>query len=419
MTSTDTRHYIDQLIRLERGRLIADLVARLGRQNIELAEDMVQEALTAAMQQWSYEGLPDNPAAWLNRVARNKAYDQLKKVKKEILQDTFDDQNLSVESDARILTGSKVDDPELKLIFMCCKHSLSEKEQITLILNLACGFTAKEIANVLLSSEAATAQSLSRTKRKLRDQRNDLLREPTAFDIKASLPIAYKAVYLIFCIGYASSTAKQTIQTDIAYEALRLIKTLLSNAQTASSDGHAIAALLCFQSSRFAARAADDGRIILLKNQDKSLWDNKLITEGFTHLQASKNSDNVSRYHIEAAIASVHSSAAKQSETNWQLISDLYQQLEKITASPLVTLNRAIAEMMQDNMSLAAELIEPLKSNKHMQNYAPFYLASAELLEKLGRDAEAKAAFESASKCDVNLPLKQLIDGRIDALVNN
>ena len=304
--STKLNSFIDQIVRRERGRLIADLVSHLGPNRIELAEDMVHEAIVAALKQWSFSGLPEKPAAWLNRVARNKAYDQLRKLTKETLVDELDNNLPADTTHDTILTGSKIKDSELELFFMCCKQNLGKKEQLALTLNLACGFTAKDIAEVFLSTDTAIAQLLSRTKRKLRKDRVSITKETTLFDIKTSIPIIHKAVYLLFTIGYSSLKSEDTIQKDLAYEALRLMKLLLSSPQTVTPDGQAIAALICFQSARFNARFDQNGNIILLKDQDQTSWDKNLIQEGFGHLKNAQKTNQLSRYHIEAAIAFVH-----------------------------------------------------------------------------------------------------------------
>lgn len=416
--STDLNNFIDQIVRRERGRLIADLVAHLGRNHIELAEDMVQEAIIAALNQWSFSGLPEKPAAWLNRVARNKAYDQLRKYTKETLVDEFDNELEGSETSNTILTGSKIKDAELKLFFMCCKQDLGRKEQLALILNLACGFTAKDIAELFLSTDTATAQLLSRTKRKLRTDKATAIKEPTLFDIKAGIPIIHKAIYLLFTIGYSSVKSTNPIQEHLAFEALRLIKLLLSNAQTTTPEGHAIAALICFQSARFKARFNSDNKIILLKDQDQKLWDQKLIQEGFTYLQASKNTDQVSRYHIEAAIASVHILPQPEGTPDLSLLRTLYNQLSNLVVSPIVTLNHAVVEIMSGNYTEAATLLDAIDSNHQMKFYAPYYLVRGELYTKTQRPEKARKMYDIALAQKVNLPLKQLLEDKIDEIIS-
>ncbi len=410
--STDVKTKIDKIVRRERGRLLADLVTRLGPNSIELAEDMVQDALSAGLQQWEYSGLPDNPAAWLNKVARNKAYDRLKKLNKETLVQAVDD-NLIPNHSSSVIDCSNLNDPELELFFMCCQHKLNQKEQLSLILNLASGFTAKEIAGLLLSTEAATAKLLARSKAKLRIDRPTLLKQPSLFAIKSNLKTVHKAVYLLFTIGYSSTGGETITRKNIAFEALRLIKLLLANSHTTSAEGHAIAALICFQSARLPARTTDKGEIILLKDQDQSLWDMKLINEGFTHLCTSKNAPHLTRYHLEAAIASIHILPNNKSEIDWTTLNSLYEKLTMVAPSPTITLNRVIVEMMLGNLVTADALLDTLSNNKHMIHYAPYYLVKGELYERLGRHEKAKNQYNLALQYDINLPLQQLLENKI------
>ncbi|UTW54933.1 RNA polymerase sigma factor [Kordiimonas sp. SCSIO 12610] len=417
--SIEIKKLIDTTVRRERGRLIADLVSRIGQNNIELAEDMVQEAISAALHQWSFSGLPDNPGAWLNRVARNKAYDQIRKTNREILTNQIEDKDTVSDIPSNVLTGDQIQDTELQLFFLCCRQDLNEKERLCLTLNLACGFTAGDIAAALLMSEHAIAKLLSRTKRKLRSNRKATLKSPTIFEMKQGITLVHKAIYLLFSIGYSSTNSHTTIQRELAFEALRLIKLLLANEQTQTPSGHAIAAIICFQSARFEARFDKDGNIILFKDQDQSLWDRSLINEGFAHLSASKNTSALSRYHIEAAIASVHILPTDGSGLNWQLLSNLYKQLNDMTPSPIVRLNRAIVEMMQGNLSEAQQLLETLSNDKQIKNYAPYYLVLGEFCHRCGNNDDAKANFDRALQSGINLSLEQFLKNRISDITIN
>ncbi len=238
------RAELDRLVRRERGRLLADLVHRLGPHQVDLAEDVAQEALVAAMAVWPYQGLPDKPGAWLARVARNKAYDRLRRQVREAV--LTDEPASATGDDASRLFEAAIGDPELRLVFLCCHSSLTEQDRLALTLKLVSGFTARDIGQLLLASDAAIGQRLARVKRKLKALGPSIRDAPSRFGIARRVPTALKVVYLMFSLGHAPRRGSKLVQQDVAMEALRLSRVLADDTLTGCPRAQALAALLCF-----------------------------------------------------------------------------------------------------------------------------------------------------------------------------
>ena len=362
---------LERLARTQRRRLVADIVAKLGVKRLEMAEDVVQDAVIAAMQSWPYKGMPDNPGAWLNRVARNKAYDRLRREGREqsiTNNDESDSEQLPLDTaavqqaaDTRHgqFYGAQVDDPELKLIFLCCHGDLGEEDRLMLTLKVVSGFTARDIAAVFLKKEAAVGQRLARAKRKLRaledalegEGNTDGLSDLSRFAVQARLNTVLKVIYLMFALGYAPQRGDSLVQQDVALEALRLAEVLVAARETAQPAAHALAALLNLQASRFAARLGPDtassalgGGLVLLRDQNRALWDHNLMKRGMVHLAAAQSGETLSRYHLEAGIAAAHATAKHFADTDWAGICALYARLEAMTKSPVVAVNACVAQ---------------------------------------------------------------------------
>ena len=307
MNRADTipvRHLLDRIVRRERSRLVGNLVSRLGGARLDLAEDVTQEALATALASWPYQGLPDDPAAWLSRVARNKAYDRLRREGRERPYDPINDLRIA-EPEHHHGTGPE-QDPDLRLIWLCCHDALSERDRLALTVKIAGGFTTGEVAGLFLCSEGAMARRLTRAKRTLREVETKLGESGQSIDLSTRLAPVMKVIYLMFAFGYAPRGGERSIRSDVVLEALRMARLLVSHATTANAEAAALCALLCFQASRLTARESDDGAVILMEFQDRSAWDRNLIAEGVEHLDAAKRSPTLSRYHLEAGIAAAH-----------------------------------------------------------------------------------------------------------------
>lgn len=406
---------LDRLVRRERGRLVADLVARLGSRNLALAEDVAQDALVAAMATWPYRGLPDNPGAWLSRVARNKAIDRFRRERREAPYDEQFDERPA--PGAQDLFAARIADPELRLIILCCNDSLGEMDQLALTLKIVSGFTAREVASGFLVSEAAMAQRLARAKRRLRPQKDELGDAPDRAQIRARLATVLKVVYLMFSLGYAPRSGDTSIRKDVAREALRLARELADHRLTATPDAQALAALLCFQASRLDAREDTDGNVILLRDQDHSRWDHGLIRDGLAYLTASRAADAVSRYHLEAGIAATHAAAQSWQDCDWAAINTYYAELLKLTDSPVIAVNACVARAMHGDAETALKELDELSREPVLEEYAPYFVARAEVLCQLHRDGDAMTEFERAIDCGASAPVLRHLEQRLASCV--
>ena len=417
------RHQLERLARRERGRLVADLVHRLGAGRLQMAEDVVQDAVVAAMATWPFKGMPENPAAWLNRVARNKAYDRLRKQGRETaLLDYEEAPELEPGSEAGDTMigqffGAQVTDPELKLMFLCCQPAIAQEDQLMLTLKVVSGFTATDIALAFLKKDAAVGQRLARAKRTLRADDSALTEELLRFEIKKRLPTVLKVIYLMFSLGYAPRRGDALILRDVAEEALRLARVLAAQADTRTPEVHALTALLAFQASRFDARVDADGQLVVLRHQNRSLWDRKLIDLAFGHMKLAQSGETLTRYHLEAAIAAGHAAARDFAGTDWHQMLSVYRTLETMTGSPVVAINACVAEAHAGQPEAAFLKLETLASNEQLQAFAPYHIARAELLRMLKRPEDAAKSFETALACDTSAPVVAHLQGRLATCV--
>ncbi|MGJ8670853.1 MAG: RNA polymerase sigma factor [Oceanococcus sp.] len=420
MVKTDTvalseiGQQLDHLTRRERGRLIAGLVHRLGGRYLQLAEDVAQEALIKALTTWPYRGIPDNPAAWLTRVAHNAALDRLRRENRELPYDPDLDRRAEATQE---LDEKVISDPELHLVFLSCHPTLAGIDQLALTLRIVSGFTAKEIALLFLSSEAAMAQRLSRSKRKLQVLEVGLLDTPTVFEIESRIGAVLKVTYLMFSLGYSPRSGSQLIRRDVAMEALRLVKELAAHTLAARPAVHALAALLCFQTSRFDARESSVGYPILLKDQNRELWDQNYIEAGLIYLNKAQAGSVLSRYHLEAGIASLYASAPSWEHINWPAILSLYERLEKFTNSPVIAISHCVATANSGQPQASLERLDELAQTTATERYAPYHIARAEVLRLLGRETEAQASFSAAIESGASDPVLQHIESRLGAII--
>ncbi|WP_262694342.1 RNA polymerase sigma factor [Kordiimonas aquimaris] len=431
---------LERMARTQRRRLVADLVTKLGVKRLEMAEDVVQDAVIAAMQSWPFKGMPDSPAAWLNRVARNKAYDRLRREGREqsITNDDESEHDPRQHDDAVMsqvadhmhgqFYGAQVNDPELKLIFLCCHDSLVEEDRLMLTLKVVSGFTARDIAAVFLKKEAAVGQRLARAKRKLRaldgEGTSHDLNDLSRFAVQARLNTVLKVIYLMFALGYAPRRGEALIQQDVALEALRLAEVLAGARETVQPAVHALAALLNLQASRFAARTGPDtanndmsGRLVLLRDQNRALWDTELIKRGMVHLAMAQAGDALSRYHLEAGIAAAHATAKHFGETDWTGICALYVRLEAMTNSPVVAVNACVAQAFAGTPEKAFLKLEALAGAERLSDYAPYHIARGELLRMLSRPIDAAESFQAAIVCAASAPVIAHLQDRLASCV--
>lgn len=396
MTDTARIHrLLDETVRRERGWLISSLVARLGPGQLDLAQDVAQDAIVKALSTWPYKGVPDNPRAWLRRVAGNAAIDRLRRSVKELgLEDTWD---MTAPSED-VITPS-LSDPELDLMVLCCDPALAPHDQLILALKTVCGFTAAETSALLLLSEDALSQRLARSKRHLRTLSGDLARFPTRFALKQRLPLLLRIIYLMFAWGYLPRRGSALIREDLCREAMRLSEGLMLHAPATAPGHHALHALLLLQFARSPSRFDDQGRIVTLDQQDRTKWDQDMIRDGVTHLHAAQSSLDLTRYHFEAGIAALHARSATWEDTDWNSITRLYELLSGHAPSLAVQVNWAVAMIMRDEVDEAEKLLDQVSSNKAAQTFTGYHLARHRLAETRGNATAAKAALAQARSC--------------------
>ena len=407
-----TEPTIEQIIRRESTRLTAALVGQLGTEQLALAEDVAQDAMLAALSTWHAEALPSNPSAWLRRVAKNRAIDILRRKGKETDIDFLTESvpQLQVDADDSI---HSVEDAELRLLYLSCHPSLSPQDQVVLCLHLATGFTANDISKLLLKPRSTVAQRLVRLKQRLRNE--NALTSLSNAAIADRTGTVLRALYLMFCAGYLPASGDRLMRDDIVFQSLRLAGLVANNDRHLDegmrADASALCALFCLQSSRQSARERD-GRLIVLAEQDRTLWDRELIQQAMAYLAASQKTENISRYHIEAAIALEHASAASFAETNWDRIALLYEQLEIGTQSSVVSISAALATLYQGRSELALAKLCALQDEPSMQHYPPYYAALAEVLKATNSKDQARAALRRARDLQDNQVLRDFLDVR-------
>jgi len=407
----DTGVLLEHLFRHQVGRVVAHLARVLGPARLDLAEESMQEAMLRALQAWPYQGIPENPGAWLFRVAHNAAIDSLRRGR-------FLQENSGVVL-AELTRGSsmvaadptfeeQLRDDELRMIFMCCHPEIPRDARVALSLKTVGGFSVREIAGAFLADDAAIAQRLVRAKRQLREQRVTL-DLPSAADLDERLDSALETIYFIFNEGYAAHEGEDLIRRDLCFEALRLGR-LLAASSLATPRVHALVAVMALQAARLPARIDEAGDLILLEDQNRGQWDQRLIALGFHHFDVSIAGDQVSEYHVQAAIAAVYTRAADLRSIDWAAILDLYDQLLEISgASPVVALNRAVAVAKVHGAEEALAEIETLRGSPQLRDYYLLLAVRGHLLQELGRREEAAVCWRAALECRCSEPEQRFL----------
>jgi RNA polymerase sigma factor (sigma-70 family) len=402
---------MDHLFRHESGKMVATLSKLLGFQNLETAQDIVQDTLLRAMNTWSYNGIPDNPSAWLFRVAKNKAIDYLRREK--IFRDTVSPQyNNLVQSEwtltpllDNLFLENEMQDSQLGMMFACCHPSIPEESQIALTLKTLCGLSVNEIAKAFLSSDETTSKRIYRAKEKIRAEQIELAVPPHQ-ELPVRVDTVLKSLYLLFNEGYNSSHPDQLIREDLCQEAMRLCHLLTQHRLTTYPRTKALMALMCFQASRLAARLDDKANIVLLKYQDRRKWHQPLIKKGFDYLEGAAEPFEVSAYHLEAAIASIHATALSFEQTDWKAIYHLYEMLYQLQPNPIVAMNKAIASSYAVSKQTA---LDELHTIRGLDNHHLYYASIGEIHFEMDEKRKAREYFEKAFHLTTSASEQQLL----------
>ncbi|QDT98795.1 RNA polymerase sigma factor [Gimesia aquarii] len=408
-SAAQVRHKVDELYRIESRRVFATLIRLLG--DFDLAEEAMHEAFTAAVEQWQCDGIPRNPRAWLVSTGRFKAIDSVRR------RSRFD---ASLEELARRLeeiaddkaekANQEVEDDRLRLIFTCCHPSLSPELQVALTLREVCGLKTEEIASAFLITPPTLAQRIVRAKAKIRDA-GIPYEVPSLAELPTRLDAVLSVIYLVFNEGYSASSGESLIRIDLSEEAIRLGRLLLD--LLPDSEVMGLLALMLLQESRRDARATSDGDVILLEDQDRSLWNRQQISEGTTLVNRSVASRDYGIYTIQAAIASVHANSRTAAETDWAQIVSWYDLLLQAEPSSIVELNRAVAVAMQEGPLVGLELVESILERGDLVEYHLAHATRADLCRRLGRTEDAKKSYESALSFARQEPERRFLEKRL------
>ncbi len=406
------REVLDAVYRSESRHVLATLIRLLG--DFELAEEALHDAFAAAVEQWERDGVPANPRAWLISAGRFKAIDGMRRRARYDASLAELAERLATETpDFAAWDDDSVEDDRLRLIFTCCHPALSPEAQVALTLREVCGITTEAIAHAFLISPPTVAQRIVRAKRKIRDARIPY-RVPSQTDLPDRLDAVLRVVYLVFNEGYSASSGASLMRPDLSAEAIRLGRLLIELLPEPEALG--LLALMLLHESRRAARAEPDGELILLADQDRSLWNRDQIAEGLGLVDRALASRRFGPYTLQAAIAAVHAEAPSAAETDWAQIVGLYDVLLRAESSPVVELNRAAAVAMRDGPDAGLALIDAILARGDLKDYHLAHAARADLCRRLGRTAEARASYRRALGLARQEPERRFLERRLREL---
>jgi RNA polymerase sigma-70 factor (ECF subfamily) len=405
------REMADAIYRTESRRVFATLVRLLG--DFDLAEEALHDAFRAALEQWPRDGVPANPRAWLVSAGRFKAIDGIRRRARFDSMEDVAEQVEAVADDSAPWERENIKDDRLRLIFTCCHPALAPDAQVALTLREVCGLTTEEIAQAFLSAAPTLAQRIVRAKAKIRDARIPY-EVPAPDELPQRLDSVLRVVYLVFNEGYSASSGPSLTRVDLSGEAIRLGRLLVELLPEPEAMG--LLALMLLHESRRAARASSGGELILLNDQDRSLWNRDQISEGSALVERALASRRFGPYTLQAAIAAVHANAVSADTTDWGEIVGLYEVLLRVEPSPVVGLNRAVAVAMRDGPAAGLALIDAILARGDLQDYHLAHAARADLCRRLGRTAQARASYERAVALARQEPERRFLERRLSEL---
>ncbi len=414
-TSSSVHDLVDHLFRQKAGQITAILVKIFGIEHLNLAEDVVQDALTKAIQQWPFSGVPQNPGGWLLQAAKNRALDILRREasfrekQPELVHQITQHLNKDMQS------SPEFEDEQLTLMFTCCHPQLNLETQTVLILKTLCGFSVNEISRAFLTQPSTVAQRLVRAKRKIKEEKIRF-EIPQDQELKLRLHTVLHVLYLFFNEGYGATEGEDLVRQDLCEEAVRLASLVAEHPAGSLPETHALLALMLFHASRLATRTDSDGNLIILADQDRSQWDRQLIQRGFYHLDRAASGNELTEYHVQAIIASCHAAAESYETTNWKRILEFYDMLLLLNRSPVFQLNRAVAVAMVNGSEAGLKELDALRLQPSMQNYYLLPATYAEFHRRLGNQKEATKFYRQTLELVRTKPERQFVLNRIEEM---
>jgi RNA polymerase sigma factor (sigma-70 family) len=396
--SVGVSQLVEHLFRHESGKMVAILTRIFGIEHLNLAEDVVQEALSRALQTWPYRGVPENPSAWIMRASRNLALDVIRREK------TFRAKEAEIvrlmERDGSapgvpMFPEHEIADDRLRMMFVCCHPVIPPEAQVALALKTLCGFSVTEIGHAFLTTEAAIAKRLTRAKQKIQEARVPF-EIPAGNDLSRRLESVLQSLYLLFNEGYKASSGDKLVREELCQEAIRLTELLTQHPAGNHPKTHALLALMLLNAARLAAREDDQGNLLRLEDQDRTRWDQEMIVRGMSHLRESAKGDALSEYHLQAGIAACHATAKDYQLTDWTRILSLYDRLMEFDDSPVIALNRAVAVGNVHGPKAGLEAVAGIRESKKLNSYYLLYAVLGEFELRLNQRQAAVEQFRKA-----------------------
>ena len=398
--------------------MVATLTGIFGVEHLNLSEDVVQEALSRALQTWPFYGVPQNPSAWIMRASRNLALDVVRRQK------VFRDKEPEIvrlmdrpeaSPDQTVLLDREIADDRLRMIFVCCHPVVPPEAQVALALNTLCGFSVTEISRAFLTTDAAIAKRLTRAKQKIREEKVPF-EIPAGEELSRRLRVVLTSLYLLFNEGYKASSGEKLVREEICQEAIRLMGLLVENPAGNRPEAHALLALMLLNAARFPARVDDEGNLLRLQEQDRSKWDQALVARGMFHFAQSATGDRLTEYHLQAGIAAIHCAAKDYESTEWPQILAMYDRLIELENSPVIALNRAIVIANIRGSQAGLDAVAAIANADKLESYYLFYAVLGEFEEQLNHREAAAEHFQKALALADLKSEKTFLSKRLEAI---
>jgi RNA polymerase sigma-70 factor (ECF subfamily) len=413
----EVSHVVEHLFRHEGAKMVATLTGIFGVEHLNLAEDVVQEALARALQTWPFYGVPENPAAWIMRASRNLALDVVRRQK------VFRDKEAEIvrrmdrpeaPPDETVFLDQEIADDRLRMMFVCCHPVVPAEAQVALALNTLCGFSVTEISRAFLTTDAAIAKRLTRAKQKIRDAKVPF-EIPAGEELARRLDAVLTSLYLLFNEGYKASSGEKLVREEVCQEAIRLTGLLVAHPAGNRPAPHALMALMLLNAARIPARVDDQGNLLRLQEQDRAKWDQRMIARGMFHFAQSAVGDELTEYHLQAGIAAIHCAAKDYDSTEWAQILSLYDRLMEMDNSPVVALNRAIVIANIYGPQAGLKAVKAIEGLGKLESYYLLYAALGEFEERLNHFPAAAAHFQKAMDLAELKSEKEFLGRRLQA----